>query len=166
MKTMIWIFLLAITAVSAYSLGSEVHVEVNLQPIMDKIEEVNNRLDKMSPQTVVVTKDLKESVNAGKFEVTAYSPYDDRNGINSQGDPNKTATGTKPRPGTFAVDPKVIPYGSKIVVIYDDGTVEHGVAEDTGGAIKKNRLDVFRHTFKEAMQHGRKEATVVWWEAD
>jgi len=106
---------------------------------------------------------VTEKYSVGTFQVTAYSPYDNVSGMENDGNPNKTATGTKPRPGTIAVDPKVIPYGSKIIIIYEDGTVEYGIAEDCGGLIKGNIIDVFRQTYKEAVKHGRREATVIWY---
>lgn len=106
---------------------------------------------------------VTEKYSVDTFQVTAYSPYDNVSGMENDGNPNKTATGTKPRPGTIAVDPKVIPYGSKIIIVYEDGTVEHGVAEDCGGLIKGNVIDVFRQTHKEAVKHGRREATVIWY---
>lgn len=113
-----------------------------------------------------------DKFNAATFNITAYSPYDDRNGLNSQGDPSVTATGTTPRPGTFAVDPDVIPYGSKMIIIYPDGTVEEGYAEDTGSAIagkrgeKRYNVDVFRHTFDEAISFGSQRAVVIWYKGD
>ena len=106
---------------------------------------------------------VTEKYSVDTFQVTAYSPYDNISGMENDGNPNKTATGTKPRPGTIAIDPKVIPYGSKIIIVYEDGTVEHGIAEDCGGLIKGNIIDVFRHTYKEAVKHGRREATVIWY---
>lgn len=106
---------------------------------------------------------VTEKYSVDTFQVTAYSPYDNVSGMENDGNPNKTATGTKPRPGTIAVDPKVIPYGSKIIIVYEDGTVEHGVAKDCGGLIKGNVIDVFRQTYKEAVKHGRLEATVIWY---
>jgi len=106
---------------------------------------------------------VTEKYSVDTFQVTAYSPYDNISGMENDGNPNKTATGTKPRSGTIAVDPKVIPYGSKIIIVYEDGTVEHGVAEDCGGLIKGNVIDVFRQTYKEAVKHGRQEATVIWY---
>jgi 3D (Asp-Asp-Asp) domain-containing protein len=106
---------------------------------------------------------VTEKYSVDTFQVTAYSPYDNVSGMENDGNPNKTATGTKPRPGTIAVDPNVIPYGSKIIIIYEDGTVERGIAEDCGGLIKGNIIDVFRHTYKEAVKHGRQEATVIWY---
>ena len=106
---------------------------------------------------------VTEKYSVDTFQVTAYSPYDNVSGMCNDGNPNVTATGTKPRPGTIAVDPKVIPYGSKIIIIYKDGTVEYGIAEDCGGLIKGNVIDVFRQTYKEAVKHGRREATVIWY---
>jgi len=109
---------------------------------------------------------------AAVFTITAYSPYDDRNGLSSDGNPNTTATGTKPGPGTFAVDPDVIPYGSKVYIIYPDGNIEQGIAEDTGSAIagkrgeKRFRIDVFRHTFDDAMAFGKQRAVVIWYNGD
>lgn len=106
---------------------------------------------------------VTEKYSVDTFQVTAYSPYDNVSGMENDGNPNKTATGTKPRPGTIAVDPKVIPYGSKIIIVYEDGTVEHGIAEDCGRLIKGNIIDVFRQTYKETVKHGRREATVIWY---
>ena len=63
-----------------------------------------------------------------------------------------TATGAKATAGrTIAVDPKMIPYGSKI---YIDG--HEYIAEDCGGAIKENRIDVYFDTHSEALKFGRK----------
>lgn len=95
--------------------------------------------------------------------VTYYAPYDSR-GLCHNGNPNSTATGANPREGTMAVNPAVIPYGAEIMIVYKDGTVERGRAEDTGGMIRASRskVDVFRWTHDEAMRDGKKEATVVW----
>lgn len=55
---------------------------------------------------------------------------------------DKTYLGTTIRPGVVAVDPNVIPLGSRLYVKYPDGHGEYAVAEDTGGAIKGNRIDI------------------------
>lgn len=51
----------------------------------------------------------------------------------------KTATGTRAGPGSIAVDPRVIPLGSKLHV---EG-YGHGTAVDTGRLIKGRRIDVW-----------------------
>ncbi len=96
--------------------------------------------------------------------VTYYAPFDNVSGMCNDGDPNVTATGTKPGPGTMAVNPKVIPYGSRMWILYEDGTIERGRALDTGGAIlaSRSRVDVYRDTHRQAMRDGVKGATVIW----
>lgn len=69
---------------------------------------------------------------------------------------NRTASGTWPKRGTLAVDPRVIPLGTKI---YIPG-YGVGVAEDTGGAVKGNVIDLFFDTRNEAIRWGRRNVTV------
>lgn len=73
---------------------------------------------------------------------------------------NKTHLGTQVRPGVIAVDPKVIPLGSKVFIQYPDGHGEYATAEDTGGAIKGNRIDVAKWTVREAEKFGMKDVKV------
>src|SRR5690606_34351907 len=127
-----------------------------------KTKALHNKINELTAH-IEALRQVTEKYSVDTFQVTAYSPYDNVSGMENDGNPNKTATGTKPRPGTIAVDPKVIPYGSKIIIVYEDGTVEYGVAEDCGGLIKGNVIDVFRQTYKEAIEHGRREATVIWY---
>lgn len=69
-----------------------------------------------------------------------------------------TATGTKAMQGrTIAVDPKKIPYGTKIQI---DG-VGVRIAEDCGGAIKGNRIDLYFNTHQEALRWGRQTKKVT-----
>jgi len=67
---------------------------------------------------------------------------------------SKTYIGTQIRPGIIAVDPKVIPLGSKVYIEYPDGHGVYAVAEDTGGAIKGHRIDVAKWTVPEAYDYG------------
>ena len=137
-----------------------------LNELNESLVDANNLLREQLEQPVYLSNmevSFKKNFNVAKFRISAYSPYDDRNYINSDGNPNSTATGTKPGPGTFAVDPNVIPYGSEVIILYPDGTVERGRAEDTGGAIKNYRIDVFRYTYDSAIKFGMKDATVIWY---
>lgn len=90
----------------------------------------------------------------GTFKITHYCcekyPH-----ICNAGPPYKTATGTTPHVGGCAVDPNKIPLGSYVKV---NGKVYH--AEDTGGAIKGNRLDIVVGTHNEALAKGTYSAEV------
>ena len=70
---------------------------------------------------------------------------------------NITSTGTRPQVNrTIAVDPRVIPYGSKV---YIEGYGTY-VAEDCGGAIKGNIIDIYMSSYNECIQFGRRKAKV------
>lgn len=75
------------------------------------------------------------------------------------GDPGCTGityTGTKASRGTIAVDPTVIPFGTKL---YIPG-YGYGEAADTGGAIKGNKIDLCYDTRTEALNWGIRSITV------
>ncbi|OQB13989.1 MAG: Cell wall-binding protein YocH precursor [Firmicutes bacterium ADurb.Bin193] len=74
----------------------------------------------------------------------------------------RTATGTTTKVGTVAVDPKVIPLGTRLYIEAPDGSWTYGsaVAADTGGAIKGNKIDLYMETYQEAIKFGRRTAKV------
>ncbi|WP_243292191.1 3D domain-containing protein [Bacillus sp. FJAT-47783] len=86
-------------------------------------------------------------------EATAYTAY-------CKGCSGITATGVdlraNPNQKVIAVDPDVIPLGSKV---YVEG-YGYATAEDTGGAINGKRIDVFIPSLKEAKRFGRKTVKV------
>ena len=68
-----------------------------------------------------------------------------------------TSLGTKPRYGIIAVDPNVIPYGSIVYIpIFD----KYFIAEDCGGGIKGNRIDIFMNSEMECIRWGVREIEV------
>lgn len=74
-----------------------------------------------------------------------------------------TASGVRATPGvTVAVDPDVIPLGADVLVDYGDGEIHYYKADDVGGAIQGNRIDLCVKTHEEALQLGQRTAT-VWW---
>lgn len=68
-----------------------------------------------------------------------------------------TATGTKATAGrTIAVDPNVIPYGTELII---DGITYY--AEDCGGAVKGDHVDIFFSTHEEAKQFGKRQLVAM-----
>lgn len=74
-----------------------------------------------------------------------------------------TASGVQATPYvTVAVDPDVIPLGSDVLVDYGDGEIHYYRADDVGGAVKGNRIDLCVATHDEALRLGNRTATVYW----
>lgn len=117
---------------------------VNGKYLSDKPVEIKKKPIQNKP---VNTEKKRQSNNfIGKFKITHYAEH------------NTTATGTTPRVGrTIAVDPNVIPYGSRVII---NGHTY--VAEDCGGAVKGNVIDIFVGSTEEAYQKGVYYTEVYW----
>lgn len=88
----------------------------------------------------------------GFFRTTGYCPCRQC----SEGWGRHTSTGTIATSGrTIAVDPRVIPYGSKVMI----GGVIY-TAEDRGGGVKGNHVDIFFDTHAQTRQHGKQTQEV------
>ncbi|MDO4302175.1 MAG: peptidoglycan DD-metalloendopeptidase family protein [Clostridia bacterium] len=102
-----------------------------------------------------------EQKSLGLFTITGYCPCKICCGKYSPevtGKPSSTASGTSPAANrTIAVDPKVIPLGSKVLI---NGHIY--TAEDTGGAIKGNKIDIYYATHQEALAQGKQLNTAVF----
>lgn len=70
-----------------------------------------------------------------------------------------TATGTFVKKGVVAVDKSVIPLGTKLFIVTNDGLV-YGMAtaEDTG--VKGNKIDLYHETYRQCIEFGRRGCTV------
>ncbi|WP_071026126.1 3D domain-containing protein [Peptoniphilus raoultii] len=106
----------------------------------------------------VGTKEVKESPKgdiSGRCITMEATAYDYSAG-------NVTALGTQVRVGAVAVDPNVIPLGSKLYIESTDSWPSYGyaVAEDTGGAIKGNRIDLFFTSSETSNNFGRRTVKV------
>jgi 3D (Asp-Asp-Asp) domain-containing protein len=102
---------------------------------------------------------LVTNLRAEVFKVTAYcscekccdkDPSNEWYGI--------TATGTKAQWGTVAVDRKIIKLGSKLRLEGFPNTTFR--AEDVGGAIKGNHIDIWFPSHKEALNFGVKKMVI------
>lgn len=135
-------FLLFITALSLFYKNDKVN---SILPGL--------RGDESSEKEKIVIREVSEIMEVEKevewyyFIASGYSANDSVQGTN-----NITATGKEIKEGMVAVDPKVIPLGTKIE-IKDMGIF---IAEDTGGKIKGNRIDIYFDTKKEAKEFSRK----------
>jgi 3D (Asp-Asp-Asp) domain-containing protein len=72
---------------------------------------------------------------------------------------SRTATGTTPQWGTVAVDPSVIPLGSRLQIAGFDGVTF--VAEDTGGGVRGNWVDIFFPSVADAVRFGSQTRMVT-----
>ena len=75
-----------------------------------------------------------------------------------------TATGTTVHRGTVAVDPRFIPYGTRMFIVSNDGAYVYGTAtaEDCGGAIKRDRMDLYFPTYEECIRFGFRSCTIYF----
>ncbi|GAF23028.1 cell wall-binding protein [Bacillus sp. JCM 19047] len=124
--------------------------------------EVNNKKKEettIEEETTAVEEETTVAVNesAGQtmtMEATAYTAYCEgcsgvtRTGIDLRANPNQKVV---------AVDPNVIPLGSRV---YVEGYGE-AIAGDTGGAIKGQKIDLYVQTKDEAFQFGRQQVQVT-----
>ncbi len=130
----------------------EVVEETKPKEVMEKPKQEQSNKDGFNKNTDKSKQEESNLVYMGRFKLTAYcackSCCNKTDGI--------TASGTKAKQGrTIAVDPKQIPYGTKVVI---NGHTY--VAEDCGGSIKNNRIDIFFDSHKEALNFGVQYADV------
>lgn len=116
------------------------------------------KIIKQQPLVLLQAKETSEKTEImplNIFKLTAYC-CENYPHICNDGDSSTTATGTTPTPGrTIAVDPNVIPYGSEVII-----NGHSYIAEDCGGAVKGNRIDIVFPTHEEALQFGVQYAEV------
>lgn len=115
------------------------------------------------PQVEVIVPQIRQQETAQEapqtqesvFTITAYCPCEKCCGEYANG---YTATGSKATQGvTIATDPDVIPMGAEVEI---DGHIY--IAQDVGGAISGNRIDLYFDSHEDALQWGVQEKTVRW----
>ncbi|MDP3050020.1 MAG: 3D domain-containing protein, partial [Eubacteriales bacterium] len=157
--------LAAILLIGVSSASQEVHTTevvqapVSVMPMPDRVDRSNDSDTPRQPPVpdkAVAVAPVEESPEKPEIALTSRSTGQTVRMLATaytlecgNGD-GRTATGTTPRPGIIAVDPKVIPHGT-LVYINDFGYFR---AEDTGGVIKGERIDVFMHSRTDALKFG------------
>lgn len=75
-----------------------------------------------------------------------------------------TSIGKKPQPGYIAVNPDIIPYGTEMWIVSNDGKFVYGyaIAADTGGFIYSGSTiaDLYFNTYNECVNFGRRDITI------
>lgn len=124
--------------------------------IVAKVKETGHNIKTASSGKKVIAsrsdKQASRSERSVIFEATAYCSCRKCCGKSD----GITASGVRAHKGTIAVDPKVIPLGSRV---YIEG-MGYFRAEDTGGVIRGNKLDIWFPTHGEALKFGRKKVRV------
>ncbi|MEH7093618.1 ubiquitin-like domain-containing protein [Neobacillus vireti] len=134
----------------------------NGREVSRKLINEQNILQKQDKIVAVGTKDLALQVSRGEapdgqefyVTATAYTAY-------CNGCSGRTATGlnlrANPNMKVIAVDPRIIPLGSKV---YVEG-YGYAVAADTGGAIKGYIVDLLMPSHADAYRWGRKKVKIT-----
>ena len=92
----------------------------------------------------------------GEWSLTATAYYAFGSGGNDINGNGITATGLRARKGIVAVDPRIIPLGTKLFI---PGYGE-ALAADTGGWIKNDRIDLCFESLEECFRFGRRKIKV------
>lgn len=126
------------------------------QPIKQKAKVETKQQAAKQPSKSAPKQEAKASASTSKtltMTATAYTAYcEGCSGITANG----TNLRSNPNAKVIAVDPSIIPLGSKVWV---EGYGE-AIAADTGGAIKGKKIDVFIPTKENANNWGRKTVQV------
>lgn len=124
--------------------------------------ETNKQSTKESQETVQVKNKAAEKRNPNIYYDKSGNPLGTgkkyiSNASAYTGD-TTTASGQRPRWGTIAVDPRVIPLGSRVYVPYFDKVF---IANDTGGIIRGTMIDIFMKSARNMNNFGRRNLEII-----
>lgn len=159
------IFLLLInTSILEEKIDTKINIIKEKNEIIENYKEDIKNYQFTINNSIIMERKYRKTVNYMYGEATAYHPSS--GGINSDSDPTITSIGLKAEVGIIAVNPKMIPYGSQVMII-SGNTVVRGIAGDTGGAMRQNpkQVDILMGTREEALKWGHKKGVhIIWWE--
>ena len=124
-------------------------IDENFEVVSEDIEIVTeeNEIAQEEVEEAIEELDKAGLVSLGEFCLTAYCACTQCCGAYATGTTASGTTATANR--TIAVDTSVIPFGTEVVI---NGNTY--IAEDTGGAIDGNRIDVFFDSHQDALNFG------------
>lgn len=168
-EKIIFITLLIISMIVIIFSGFEVEatyktideLEADIALINNMKNALKNKVESLEKE-LQEAKDLKEVLSdanyIGEFEITYYTAGPESTGKTpSHPEYGITRNGTTVEEGrTIAADINILPFGTKVWI----ENVGLRVVEDTGSAIKENKLDVYVEDLKTALQNGRHKAKI------
>ena len=106
---------------------------------------------------VLPTGEVLTYTHTDTFVATAYTMTDD-------GCDEFTANGNRVRTGAVAIDPSVVPYGTRMFIVTTDGAFIYGLstAEDCGTGVDGKRVDLYMHSTAECFQFGIQDVTIYF----
>ena len=127
--------------------------ETDLSEPVQQTEEAANDQGQQETEAAKTTEEpASHLVSLGVFKTTGYCPCGSCSGRWGR----LTSTGALAAAGhTVAVDPRVIPYGARLMI---NGVIY--TAEDRGGGVRGNHIDIFYDTHEESRLHGAQAAEV------
>lgn len=160
------IIMLVLVALIAIECKTEQKLRGSTQepPVWKTLSVMSIPASASAPDPEPVAEPEPEWTSLGSFKLTAYCPCEKCCGYwatirpkDEAGNPIVyTATGAVAEAGTtIAVDPDIIPYGTKVKI---NGHIY--IAQDTGGAINGSRIDVYHDDHAAALTFGVQEAEV------
>jgi 3D (Asp-Asp-Asp) domain-containing protein len=117
------------------------------QEVQNLLAEIKKRIAAIQPKGLTLV---------GEWEMVATAYYAFGKGGNDINGNGITATGLRARKGIVAVDPRIIPLGTKLFI---PGYGE-ALAADTGGWIKSYRVDLCFESLEECFRFGRRNIRV------
>lgn len=149
------IYIFSFVDAQVYHFPKEAEME---KPYIEVITE-SEAVKTVSEETEQEQIEERKYESLGEFKLTAYCSCEKCCGIWAYNRPNGIvygAIGEELQEGySIAVDPNVIPYGTEVVI--NDKIYK---AQDCGGAIKGNRIDVYFNNHKDALEFGVKHEEV------
>lgn len=131
--------------------------DTDVQVFANSEQNTENNAAKENNNVLGSFSDISGSINSYSTMITGIcTAYYEPGGI--------TSTGTIPKIGTVAVNPNVIPYGTRLYICSADGSFVYGyaVAEDTGGACMAGDIvaDLYMESEEACNAFGRQELNI------
>ena len=132
--------------------------ETTIHKLNEVKQQIENKIE-IETDKGVDTNQVAKPVSLGKFKLTAYCSCEKCCGIWAYNRPNGIiygAIGEELKEGySIAVDPNIIPYRTEVII---NGRMYK--AQDCGGAIKGNRIDIYFENHRDALEFGVQYAEV------